>query len=148
MQDIIIYICATFYFGIVLRVFNYIIKSLFFIKPMGEKYDILCSEVANGIKGRIIYIILSFLIIWHFFYLIYFGLETKIPFLIYLTVFLLFGIICLIKYKKYDIIQYISQYSTELYDWNKVYKLNIDENIKEYCFALHKINYKLFKIKQ
>lgn len=145
MENLIVFICSTFYFFIIIILLKYIISSIFFIRPMDNKYDILCSDIKRGIKGRIPYMTLSVSIIVLFFYLIYFGLENKIPFWIFLLLFVLIAVLYIRKYKKYDILEYIDNYSADLFDWDKIYILDIDENIKKQCFKIHNISYDEYK---
>lgn len=147
MEEIInITICIVIANILTILIINYIMSRLYFLKPMKQKYNIeLITEKESKLHSIIISLILIFII----------SLLVSIYVALYFTnkqVFYIMILICVIliiydfkKYKKYDILEYINYYSADLFDWDKIYELNIDENLKRNCFAIHNINYDTYK---
>lgn len=148
-MDILEYIFGIlgyiFYMFIAFSLTNYIIRSLFFIKPMCNKYKIMASDLSNDISGRYPYIFISLLLIY------FFGLFTyAINFYLFIIILIVYvyDVYFLInKYKKFNLLNYINEFSADLFDWEKIYCLNIDEDIKRKCFQIHFLNYDEFEEK-
>lgn len=142
--EYIMYILTClFYIYITFLCINYIVRSLFFIKPMCNKYKIMASDLSNDIKGRYPYILISLLTISSLLYITY-----AINF--YLFIFLIFAYTCDIyflikKYQKFDLLHYINEFSEDLFDWEKIYNLYISEDIKKQCFQIHYLDYDEFE---
>ena len=121
---------------------THIISKIFFISPLRKEYDILDSNIKD-IKYfwflELIGIILSIL----YFFIIF--LFSKICFSILIIIYILICIIYYLKIKRYTILDYINYYSADLFDWKKIYNLDIDEDVKRKCFLIHNINYDNFK---
>jgi len=122
-------IVFIFYTSIVLGMLKYINRSLFFIRPMTKKYKIMAPDLHNNIKNRyfimfIFNIIIFAILLFSFFLLSYYQHSI---------------------YKKYDILEYINEFSDDLFDWRKIYDLNIPEDIKKSCFLIHNKNYEEFR---
>ena len=141
IRNIIIYI---FYTIIIITMTNYIFLSLFFILPMKKKYKIMIDKIQkDNIKDRYGIILFSVVNI-----LIYFFILLKINETIFLITLILYILLCIYykyKYSKYDIIEYIDYFSKDLFNWDKIYTLNIDENTKRECFYIHYLDYDKYK---
>jgi hypothetical protein len=118
------------------------IFKIFFIKPMRKKYDIMDSnlkEIKYFYVLELIGVILSIL------YFVIIFLLNKTYFFTIITIYIVISIIYYFKIKRYNILKYINHYSEDLFDWHKIYNLNIDEEIKKQCFVIHNKNYDNFK---
>ena len=49
------------------------------------------------------------------------------------------------NYKNYNLLNYINEFSADLFDWYKIYELNIPQETKKACFHIHNIDYNNFK---
>lgn len=128
---------------IVLKPFDYILRSLFFIKPMMKKYKIMASDLSNDIKDRYwIMLLFSIPIV-----LVLFGTYNTnlISFFITISILFIYGLIKYYKYSNYSIINFVNEFSYDLFDWYKIYELKISEDIKKKCFLIHNIDYDNFK---
>lgn len=132
-----------FYTLIILAMLNYINRNLFFIKPMSKKYKIMASDLNNDIKNRYLIIFIFCIIILLYFYILF--KFNIVIFAILLFLFFIFLYYQYSNYKKYDILEYINEFSEDLFDWYKIYELNISEDIKRSCFLIHNKNYERFK---
>lgn len=128
---------------IVIKSFDYILRSLFFIKPMMKKYKIMASDLSNDIKDRYwIMLLFSIPIV-----LVLFGTYNTnlISFFITISILFIYGLIKYYKYSNYSIINFVNEFSYDLFDWYKIYELKISEDIKKKCFLIHNIDYDNFK---
>ena len=133
----------VFYFGIVNSMINYIISSLFFVKPMRDKYKIMASGLSNNIKDRYNYILFDILVICFYFYIIFF--ISKVFLSVIVTIHFIITLYYFNKYRKWDIVEYVNYFSEDLFDWDKIYTLKIPEDVKRNCFAIHNKNYDDYK---
>lgn len=136
-------IVFIFYTSIVLGMLKYINRSLFFIRPMTKKYKIMAPDLHNNIKNRYFLIFIFSIIILLYFYIMF--IFNIIIFAILLFSFFLLSYYQHSIYKKYDILEYINEFSDDLFDWRKIYDLNIPEDIKKSCFLIHNKNYEEFR---
>lgn len=143
ISDLLKYIIFyLFWFFISTKTLKYVMYVLYFVLPMRKKYNILQDDIKSNtgiyiltllaLSFNILFIILS--------YVVY----------IYLLIFLIPIYIFLIKkwkklYSHYDLLEYINNYSSNLFNWKSIYNLNIDEKLKKECFAIHYINYEEFE---
>lgn len=140
-----------FWIIISLFIINHIESRIFFISRMKKKYDII-KPLEKQKKDEKIFNIGGF-IVWGLFLspsLIIYPLMyiySKIMCIIMISIVLLFFFYYMNKYKKYDILEYIDYYSADMFDWDKVYELNIDEDIKRKCFTIHNKIYDNYKEK-
>jgi len=144
MEYIWIILLFIFYSLIIIAMTNYIFSSIFFILPMKKKYKILASDIQkDNIKDR------YGIILFHIFTIVlYFFILLKLNATMFFIVLAIYALLCLYykyKYNKYDIIEYVNYFSKDLFDWDKIYNLNIDENIKKQCFYIHYLNYDKYK---
>lgn len=137
-------------FGLLLSILTikYIAYQVCFIIPMKRKYDLLLPIRANTYNKIFTFIGILFLIAYPIsliiFSNIYISLSYKLT-IILPIVYISFGIYYTIKYRKCGILEYINNYSSDLLDWNKIYDLKIDEDLKRRCFAIHNMNYDTYK---
>lgn len=71
-------------------------------------------------------------------------INSYIP-IIVCIIYVIFSILYFNKYIKFTILNYIDEFSADLFNWYKIYELHIDEEIKQACFAIHYIDYDAFK---
>lgn len=134
--------CYIFYGAIIFFSIRYILKSLCFINPITKKYNITnCNQKTTIIRRNII-CIFDFVIITLLTYISYLFNHNLIYYelIAYTGISLYF----IIKFKKCTVIDYVSEFSEDLFDWNKIYNLNIDEETKKMCFAIHSKPYTKF----
>lgn len=135
-------ILYLFYLRIVIACQNYILRSLCFIKPMKQKYQIMINN-SNNINGRFPYILIASIIVLSFLYLLY-KLNTII-FMISLIIIVVYAIYLYQTFSKFTILNYINEFSADLFDWHKIYTLlSINEETKIACFNIHNIDYNDF----
>lgn len=143
LEYIIAIFAYLFYMFITFLCTNYIVRSLFFIKPICNKYKIMASDLSNDIRDRYPCFLISSLIICSF------GLFTcEISFYLFIIIIIayIYYIHFLIKkYQKYDLLNYIDEFSADLFDWEKIYNLYISEDIKRQCFKIHYLDYDEFE---
>ena len=137
------FILFIFYGLITIGCFNYIIKSLFFIRPIMKKYDIKSNDCENNIKGRYPLMAFCFFVIIFFIYCI--KLFNNYLFFAVICIYLVLGIVLISKYKKFNILNYLNEFSEDLFDWDKIYVLNINKELKEKCFKIHNKDYNSYK---
>lgn len=146
---ITIILCLLWYI-VSLVTINFIESRIFFIKRMRTKYDILLltknkrklDEKSFNLGGFVILLLIlspSILV-----YPIIYAINKSIflCMIVFTIIFILYNIY---KYCKYDILEYINYYSYDSFDWDKIYGIDIDENIKRECFSIHNINYDKYK---
>ena len=121
----------------------YILSSLFFIIPISKKYKILADEVSSKNTSRYILCFIITLFIICCFYLLY--KINCLSCIIFIGLFILETIALTQFYKKFTILDYINHYSADLFNWYKIYKLNIDNKVKEACFEIHNIDINYYK---
>lgn len=142
-ENCIIYASLIFIFiKIVIPMTKYVISSIFFIRPMTKKYKIMASDLSNDIKNRYVYILFAIILTGFYFKIIY--ITSIIFFETILIIYVAISIYNFYQYKKYDILEYINYFSADLFDWDKIYTLNIPEDIKKCCFAIHNIDYETY----
>lgn len=135
-------ILYLFYLRIVIVCQNYILRSLWFIKPMKQKYQIMIND-SNNINGRFPYILIASIIILLFLYLLY--KINMIIFIISLIIIVVYAIYLYQKFSKFTILNYINEFSADLFDWHKIYELlSINNETKINCFKIHNIDYNEF----
>lgn len=147
-----IVLCFIWYIASLL-VINHIESRIFFIKRMKAKYDILLltknrrklDEKLFNLGGFLILLLILSPSI--FVYPIIYAINKSI-FLCMITFTIIFILYNIYKYSKYDILEYINYYSYDSFDWDKIYGINIDENIKRKCFSIHNISYDKYKRKK
>lgn len=150
MEDLFYYVLSIilyfFYLSLSIKLLNYIISSIFFVLPMEKEYKILKDNLysANHFPSRYdLCLICTILII---FMLLLVKILSIWLFIFTLFIILITSFIFYNRYIKYNILNYINLYSEDLFDWHKIYDLDIiDETIKKECFAIHNINYEDFK---
>lgn len=118
----------------------FIFSSIFFIRPMKQKYKIMVYGISDSIYDRYGFIILFGIFIWLLFKDFYEEVEYNI-FLTTIIVYVVFCMVCYFHYKKYDILEYIDSFSKDLFDWDSIYTLDMPEEIKKECFAIHSMSY-------
>lgn len=143
-QDMFIPILGfIFAFTIIITLYNYMLRTFFFIKPMSERYKIMLNNQDDLIKYRRNLIFLSISIICFLLFLLY---RTMIFMFIVMCIFIPFyGFLKCKQYKRYNIFNYINEFSEDLYDWYKIYELDLPEETKRVCFDIHYKNYDNFK---
>lgn len=134
-----------FYFVIINCMINYIISSLFFVKPMCNKYKIMAPDIPNDIKGRYKFIFFDIVVIGFYFYILSFFFESKLFLSILAVIHIIIGLYYFNKYRRWDILEYINYFSADLFDWDKIYILPIPKEIKERCFAIHYMDYEYYE---
>lgn len=135
-------IVFAFYGFIILLCNNYVILSILFIIPMSKKYKIIASDLP---KNNTRYIITAFLItLMLLFFLLVFNINIYI-FILALGIFFLQSIHLIIQYKNYTILHYIAHFSPDLFNWYKIYKLPIDDELKKKCFQIYNIDITYYK---
>lgn len=142
-------LCLLWYI-VSLVIINHIESRIFFIRRMRAKYDILISIKDNrGLNEKIfniggfavLLLVLSpSILIYPIIYA-----TNKIIFICMIVFTIIFIIYNIYKYNKYDILEYINYYSYDLFDWDKIYEMNIDENTKRECFLIHNLDYDNYK---
>ena len=139
--EILIFILSySFYFKIIMDSQNYIFRSFFFIKPMKKQYDIMIESINKDISSRFPYIFIASLLIISFFVIIY-NLNILL-FYFSLIIFLIYSIYLYKIFAQYTILNYINEFSDNLFDWHKIYTLSsINEKTKIACFNIHNIDY-------
>lgn len=120
-----------------------ITSTLWFIKPMRKKYDIMASDVPKNISGKYLFLFFELVLIILNLIIIYF--LNKFVWTITLIIHLILCIYYIYKYKNYGILEYVDWYSADLFDWDKIYSLNIMRDIKKQCFKIHNIDYDNYK---
>lgn len=118
-------------------------STLWFVKPMRRKYDIMASDVQRNISGK--YLFLFFELVFIILNLIIIYSLNKILWAITLIIQLVMCIYYINKYKNYGILEYVNWYSADLFDWDKIYSLNIRPDVKKQCFKIHNMDYDNYK---
>ena len=133
------------YFSLVLffiPCLNYIVRFTVFIIPYSKKYDIMADDLNKTNVSRYIIILINFAIL---FFITYLGsIYNKIFPLIAVFIYTFLAIIYINKYKKYNIVNYINEFSEDLFNWYKIYDLDIPEELKRECFKIHNKDYENF----
>ena len=129
---------------ILFKCIDYIFKSIFFIKPMTEKYKILSDDLNNNIKDRYLIIFVCIVVVSLLIIATY--INNVFLYIINISIIFIYGLIKYLKYSKYTFLDYINEYSCDLFDWYKIFELNIDEITKVKCFEIHNIDYDDFRI--
>lgn len=147
MENLLFYILYivlyVFYLSISIKLLNYIICSLYFILPMEKKYRVLTEDLyIQHFPSRYDLCIISAVFIIFMLFLLY--SLNKLIFIITFFLLIVIFFISSKQYKKCNILDYIHHFSEDLFDWKKIYNLNIDEKIKKECFKIHNINYENF----
>ena len=138
-----IYLFYILLFIVIVCMTKDIICTVCFIRPMRKKYDILVDDISKNINGKYMFLILEIILIFLYFRGIYF--ENIIFSIIILIVYAIITSYYIYKHKKYDILNYIDTYSYDLFNWDKIYELRIDEDLKKQCFSIHNIEYEAYK---
>lgn len=138
-----IIIFYSFYMFIAFACTNYIIKSLFFVQPMCKHYKIMAPDLSNDIRGRYPYILIALLPISIFIISTY--IIGPYFFILILVIYIYYIYTLIKRYKNSDLLDYINEFSADLFDWEKIYDLHIDEHIKRKCFRVHNIDYENFE---
>ena len=145
--EAVLFLCISTLINIV--IIKYIISRMCFIQPMKNKYailiDIKTDKTRAIITKAIVGIVLICFLVYPLFLILYLYHNSKILLILSLTIALLFFLYFWNKYRKYEIFEYINYYSTDLLDWDKIYELEINDNIKRKCFEIHNINYDTYK---
>ena len=126
-------------FAITVLMAKDIIATVCFIKPMTQKYDIMTSDIPKKLKGKYIIIFFEIIVSIVYFYCIF--IINKTVFSVLLIMYVLISLYYINKYSEFDILEYLRMYSLDLFDWDKIYKLNLDSEIKKQCFTIHNIDY-------
>lgn len=141
-MDIYYIIVVLFFICVTLPCFNYILKSLIFIKPFTEKYKIMAKDLGNNIHGRFKFILICIMII---FYVLYSFKNNLIIFFLYTLVLIVYGIYLYRLYSHFTILNFINEFSSDLFDWHKIYSSTlIDQETKIKCFQIHHLDYDEF----
>lgn len=142
LNNMIYILSAIFYGFIFLGITNYILSSIFFVFPMNHKYDILNLKLNNTLTTRKVIIFVCLILI-----LLTLSILSIISdyFEILLTIYIFYIVYKSFKYSKYDLLNYINYYSSDIFDWKKIYNLNVSEEIKVKCFSIHHKNYYYYK---
>ena len=141
-MDIYSIIATLFFIIVTLPCFNYILKSLIFIKPLTEKYKIMAPDLSNNINGRFKFIFICLIIILYVLYLLK---DNLIFFFIYIFILTLYGIYLYRLYSHFTILNFIDEFSSDLFDWHKIYSSTlIDQETKIKCFQIHHLDYDEF----
>lgn len=138
-----IYLFYILFFIVVILMTKDAISSIYFIKPMRKKYDIMIPDIPRNIKSKYIFIFTEIILILFFFKETY--EESIVLFASLITAYIIIYICYVSKYKKYDLLEYIDWYSSDLFDWDKIYTLNIDVELRKQCFKIHNIDYDSYK---
>ena len=143
LQNIVLYI---FYLSISTRLLNYTMSSICFVFPMEKQYHVLSDNLHNTTHFPSRYDLCIVSLIFIIFMIMILKTLNIWLFIFTLFILLIIFLISYNKYKNYTILNYIDYYSADLFDWHKIYDLDIiDEQTKKKCFAIHNINYEDFK---
>lgn len=142
IESIPIILGLLIYFLITIALSYNMILNLLFVKPMRKKYNIMAPDISRNISLGVILIELIVIIIYFYFC---YNLFNNLLFILSLIVNILLIFNYILKIKKYTILDYMKLYSTDLFDWDKIYSLNIEEHIKKEIFKLHYIDYNSYK---
>lgn len=131
--------CYVFYGIIIFFSLRYIFKSLCFINPINKKYNIMIGNPKTNIIGRYLICLFNIIIITLLTYTSFLYINNLIYY--ELVAYIIISLYFILKFRKYTIIDYVAEFSDDVLDWKRIYNLDIDEEIKKKCFAIHSISY-------
>lgn len=134
--------CYIFYGAIIFFSIRYIVKSLCFINPITKKYNIMTGNPKTNIIGRNFICLFNFVVITLSTYASFLSINNLIYY--ELIAYIIISLYFILKFRKYTIVDYVAEFSEDVLDWNRIYNLDIDEEIKKKCFAIHSISYNDF----
>lgn len=144
MLENLIGVCTYLFYGYICLVcLNYIMKSLFFIRPMASCYKIMAPDLSNDIRGRYPYILFSVGLILFFMKLTYY--INIYLFIIFFCIYIIDIVFLFSKYDDFGLLEYINEFSADLFDWEKIYNLYVSEDLKRQCFKIHYLDYDEFE---